>query len=113
MKHRLLVMNGRRILESESGGEWKTQKVSPAGTLKPGIYNLYTAAAAADKKPYTGPVIHADKDSVVQQAREGLIQFPRSAFDSSPEIGVPKTIELNGPKATVSAAVAQTQKLRR
>lgn len=113
MKHRLLVMNGRRILESENGGEWKTQKVSPAGALKPGIYNLYSAAAAVDNKPYSGPVIHADKDSVIQQAREGLIQFPRSAFDSPPELGTPKTIQLNGQKAVVSAATEQSQKLRR
>jgi cell filamentation protein len=106
-------MNGRSILENDEAGEWKTQKVAPAGMLKPGIYNLYSAAPANEKKPYTGPVIHVSKEIVVQAIQGGLVQFPRSAFDKVPELGVQKTIQLADKRATVAEPEAQTRSIRR
>ncbi len=36
-------MNGQRIVQTEQEGSWVNKKVDKAITLKPGIYNLYTA----------------------------------------------------------------------
>ena len=47
---RLLVMNGQRLLQSEQGGQWNTDKVEKAGTIKPGIYNIHLSAQADKAK---------------------------------------------------------------
>lgn len=67
MKQRLLVMNGQRILQGESDGAWTSQKVDKAGTLKPGIYNIYTAEPVDKSQRYDGVIVYADKNSVYQQ----------------------------------------------
>ena len=67
MKQRLLVMNGSRIVQSEQDGQWRSEKVDKAGTLKPGIYNLYLASRADKTATSSGVIVHADKDNVYQQ----------------------------------------------
>jgi hypothetical protein len=67
MKQRLLVMNGQRIVQHEQEGQWQNDKVDRAGTVKPGIYNLYLASQADKTKTHDGVVLYADKESVFQQ----------------------------------------------
>ena len=40
MKRRVLVMNGSRIVQSDSGEGWNSEKDEKAYNLKAGIYNI-------------------------------------------------------------------------
>lgn len=104
MKQRLLVMNGQRLVQSEKGGDWNTDKVEKAGTVKPGIYNIHLSAQADKSKAHDGPVIHADKDHVYQQVGKSFVKHDRADFDKLPEIGSNSTIKYDNGKATVTGA---------
>lgn len=104
MKQRLLVMNGQRLVQSEKGGEWNTDKVEKARTVKPGIYNIHLSTQADKAKAHDGPVIHADKDHVYQQVGRNFVKHDRSDFGKVPEIGSNSTIKYDNGKATVSAS---------
>ncbi len=73
MKRRVLVMNGSRIVQSDSGEGWNSEKVEKAFNLKAGIYNIYTASPADKKRASSGVIVHADKDSVYQQCGKKLL----------------------------------------
>ena len=47
-------MNGQKLFQNDSTGEWKTEKVSKAQGIKPGIYNLYNAIDADKTKENIG-----------------------------------------------------------
>ncbi|EMK0110359.1 conjugal transfer protein TraO [Escherichia coli] len=104
MKHRLLVMNGQRIVQTENQGAWTNQKVDKAGALKPGIYNIYMAQKAEKSQRHDGIIVHADSGSIYQQVGKNFVMHARSDFDKVPEIGSAKSItyDANG-KAQVSA----------
>ncbi|EMJ7039721.1 MULTISPECIES: IncP plasmid survival protein KfrB [Pseudomonadota] len=104
MKHRLLVMNGQRIVQTENQGAWTNQKVDKAGALKPGIYNIYMAQKAEKSQRHDGTIVHADSGSIYQQVGKNFVMHARSDFDKVPEIGSAKSItyDANG-KAQVSA----------
>jgi hypothetical protein len=87
VKQRLLVMNGQRLVQSEQGSEWNTEKVEKACALKPGIYNIYLASPADKGTATDGPIVHVDKDHVYQQAGKGYIKHSRAEFDKVPDIG--------------------------
>lgn len=113
VKQRVLVMNGRRILEHENEGKWTPKKVEPAGGLKPGIYNIYTAKPADTSTSHTGTVVFADKTSIVQQVGSGYIEHKRELFDKVPEIGSSKEISYDGGRASVTDAAVQSRKISR
>ncbi|MFC3658459.1 KfrB domain-containing protein, partial [Xanthomonas hyacinthi] len=87
MKQRLLVMNGQRLVQSEQGGRWATDKVEKAGTIKPGIYNIHLSTKADKSQSHDGVIVHADKDHVYQQVGKHFVQHDRANFDKVPEIG--------------------------
>lgn len=104
MKHRLLVMNGQRIVQTESAGAWTNQKVDKAGALKPGIYNIHLAQPANKAETSVGAIVHADSSHVYQQVGKSFVMHARSDFDKVPEIGVAKSISYDAQgKANVSA----------
>lgn len=101
MKERLLVINGRKVLETEVRGEWTATKVEKAGSLKPGIYNLYNAAPADRTKAYVGAVIHADKGGIYQQVGKSFVKHDPASFDKIPDIGAVHNIRYDGSKPVV------------
>ncbi|EDP0643714.1 conjugal transfer protein TraO [Salmonella enterica] len=104
MKHRLLVMNGQRIVQTENQGAWTNQKVDKAGALKPGIYNLYMAQKADKSQRHDGTIVHADSGTIYQQVGKNFVMHARSDFDKVPEIGSAKSISYDAQgKAQVSA----------
>lgn len=107
MKHRVLVMNGQRIVQNEQApGTWHTEHVDKAGLLKPGIYNIYAATAADKAKAHEGAIVHADKEAVYQQIGKQFVKHERANFDKVPEIGSAKSItyDQSSGRAQVAAA---------
>lgn len=102
MKQRLLVMNGQRLVQSEQGGGWATDKVEKAGGIKPGIYNIHLSTQADKAKSHDGVIIHADNENIYQQAGKNFIKHNRDDFDKVPEIGSNSSIKYEGEKATVT-----------
>lgn len=86
MKTRVVVMNAQRLLEGEEAGDWRILRVSKAGDLKPGIYNLWTARDAAGTDQ-AGPVVHTDQDAVYQVVGKSVVRHPVAAFGKVPAVG--------------------------
>lgn len=82
-------MNGQKLAQNDSTGEWKTEKVTKAQGIKPGIYNLYTAIDADKTNDNIGEIIHIDKkDNALYQKNDSqYIKHDLSCFDQLPEIG--------------------------
>ena len=106
MKQRLLVMNGQRIVQHEQEGQWQNDKVDRAGTVKPGIYNLYLASQADKNKTHDGVILYADKESVFQQVGKTFIKHARSDFEKVPESGSNASIRYDQGRAVASVLVA-------
>ena len=104
MKQRLLVMNGQRLVQSEQGGQWNTDKVEKSGSVKPGIYNIYLSSQADKAKANDGVIVHADKDHVYQQVGKNFVMHNREDFDKLPEIGANTSVKYDGSKAVVTAS---------
>ena len=107
MKERLLVMNGQRIVQHEEGKDWLNDKVGSAGSIRPGIYNLYVASQPDKTKEYDGVILHTDKDNVYQQAGKVNIKHAKADFDKVPDVGVNSKIKYDQGRAIVSAASAK------
>ncbi len=108
MKQRLVVMNGSRIVQTEQGGEWRNDKVDKAGSLRPGMYNLYLAQKADKTKSYDGQIVHADRAGVYQQIGKKFVMHSTDDFDIVPVIGSSKSIDYDAQgKAHVSTIAAQ------
>jgi len=90
MKKILLVMNGQKLTQNDSSGEWKTDNVSKALGIKPDIYNLYNAVNADISKDNIGEVIHIDKKEKVLYQKNGLqyIKHDLSCFEQIPKTGL-------------------------
>jgi hypothetical protein len=104
MKIRLLVMNGQRLVQNEQEGQWATLKVSKAGALKPGIYNIHLAAPADKSQQYDGVAVYADKEHLYQQVGKSFIQHPLDSFSKLPEAGASINIKYDGNNALVAQA---------
>lgn len=102
MKQRLLVMNGQRLVQSEQAGQWHTDKVEKAGTVKPGIYNIHFSQQADKAKAFQGTVIHADKEHVYQLVGKSFVKHSLMDFDKVPEIGSVSKVTYVDKKAVVS-----------
>ena len=103
MKRRVLVINGQRIVQSDSGEGWRSEKVEKAFNLKAGIYNIYTASPTDKTQASSGVIVYADKDSVYQRMRKKVIMHSRNDFDRVPGIGSAKRIEYNADGRAVAA----------
>lgn len=107
MKHRVLVMNGQRIIQNEAApGEWKNAQVDKAHSLKPGIYNLYLAKPADKTAVSEGVIVHADASSVYQQIGKQYVMHARASFDKVPDIGSAKSISYDPRGQAVVASSA-------
>lgn len=95
MKQRLLVMNGQLLVQSEQAGEWHTDKVEKAASVKPGIYAIYLATAADKLKAHDGPIIHIDSAGVYQQVGKNFILHNRADFVKLPDLGAHLTVKYN------------------
>ncbi len=113
MKHRLLVMNGQRIIQVNQDGIWRNIKVDKAGSLKPGIYNLYTAQKVDKTKRYDSVIVYTDGNNVYQQVGRSMVTHARSDFDRVPEVGLPKSISYDDNGKAVVATGAKPFKQRR
>lgn len=90
MKKRLIVMNGQKLAQNDFTGEWKTEKVTKALGIKPGIYNLYNAIDADKSKEYLGEVLYVDKkEKIVYQNNDSqYIKHDLNYFNEIPETGL-------------------------
>jgi cell filamentation protein len=104
MKQRLLVMNGQRLVQSELAGQWATDKVEKAGTMKPGIYNIHLATQADKSQSHDGVIVHTDKDHVYQQVGKLFVKHDKADFYKVPEIGSNASIAYDGGKAQVATS---------
>lgn len=109
MKQRLLVMNGQRILQEESGNGWANVKVEKAGDVRPGIYPLFVAKEADRSKETVGVILHADKRFVYQEDGRSIIAHEARSFDSvtPPQPGTMKAIKYVDDKAIAAPASQQ------
>lgn len=107
MRHRVLVMNGQRIVQNEqTPGAWQTEHVDKAGQLKPGIYNIYAATAADKGKAHEGVIVHADKQTIYQQIGKQFVKHERADFDKVPELGSAKSITYDQSTGRAQVAAA-------
>ena len=111
MKQRLLVMNGQRLLQSETAGQWVTSSVAKAGHIRPGIYNLFSARAADTSRKTEGPILHADDDKVYQLAAGAVVAHARSMFQEEPQPGKALTIAYEGDAIATSPDLGRGQGL--
>jgi hypothetical protein len=102
MKQRVLVMNGQRIVQSESGSAWVTTKVGKAGQIQPGIYNISAATAASKDRTYDGVVLHTDQQNVYQQVGKTCVRHSAHDFPKVPGIGVHAAIRYDAERALAS-----------
>lgn len=84
MTLRLLVLNGSKIVQGIKDGIWENQKVSKAGKVKPGIYDL----VCTPNGKYTGVTLQADGEYVYQYLSDGTRVAHRvELFSELPDIG--------------------------
>ena len=90
---------------SKSGSVSRSVK-DRAGTVKPGIYNLYLASQADKTKTHDGVVLYADKESVFQQVGKTFIKHARSDFEKVPESGSNASIRYDQGRAVTFVLAA-------
>lgn len=105
-KQRVLVMNGQRVLQNEEAGKWKNYNVDKAGSIKPGVYQLYLSKKPDKSSTYNGPILHTDEQSVYQQVGKQIFRHERQNFDKLPKAGTERRIsyDLLSGKAKVAVA---------
>lgn len=120
MKQRLVVMNGQRIVQttpagSDSFAAASNEVAGKAGTLKPGLYPLYSASAPDKKQTHSGQVIHTDKQSVFQKCGSNIVKHNRQDFDIVPEIGAAVAISYadTGRAAVQATSLQQGRGMKR
>lgn len=107
-------MNGQRILQNRNGEEWVTAKVSKAGQIKPGVYNLASAVAAEPDKIYDGAILHADASHVYQQTGKAVVRHDANRFAEHPEIGMQLALKDDGERIlSVQAEMKRSRTMRR
>lgn len=93
MKQRLLVMNGHRLIQEEMNGCWKVSKVAKAGSLQPGLYDLYFSQLASPYGIYEGTIVHIEKEYVFQKVDALFFKHEKKRFKRKPEIGATTTVK--------------------
>lgn len=105
-KQRIIVMNGRKILQTQINNEWETTgaiKKAEEG-IRPGVYNIYLAKTPSDKNEYEGKILLVDKDNGVfyQQTKKDFIVHQLSAVDGKPVAGIDVVVRYDGEKAVLN-----------
>lgn len=97
-------MNGQKLAQNDSTGDWKTEKVTKAEGVKPGIYNLYNAVDANKSNDNIGEVIHVDKkDNALYQKNESqYIKHDLNCFEQIPETGRMINIKYENNKTNIT-----------
>jgi adenylylsulfate kinase-like enzyme len=80
-KQRMIVLNGQRILQENVDGAWENRKVDKAGSLGPGIYNLYAATEANKDIRHEGTIVFTTEEKVYQQVKGRMIVHDKKYFD--------------------------------
>lgn len=104
MKQRLLFMNGQCLVQSEQEGQWNVDKVEKAGSVKPGVYNIYLSSQADKSKDNDGVIVYTDKNYVYQKVGKTFITHRLEDFDNLPTIGQNSNIRYENGKAIATAA---------
>ena len=112
-KQRIIVMNGRKILQTQINNEWETTgtiKKAEEG-IRPGVYNIYLAKEPHDKNEYEGKILLVDKDNGVfyQQVKKDFIVHQLNSVDGKPVAGKDVVVRYDGKKA----ALTQTDTLKK
>ncbi len=105
-KQRIIVMNGRKILQTQINNEWETTgtiKKAEKG-IRPGVYNIYLAKEPSDKNQYEGKILLIDKDNGVfyQQVKKDFIVHQLSTVDGKPVAGKDVVVRYDGEKAKLT-----------
>jgi hypothetical protein len=103
MKQRIVVMNGQRLVQNEYDNQWVTTKVSKAGQIPPGIYNLSGATPASKDKTYQGVILHADQEHVYQQVGKACVRHSTQDFSKPPVIGTQAAVQYDEGRAAAQA----------
>ncbi len=105
-KQRIIVMNGRKILQTQINNEWETtgaiKKVEEG--IRPGVYNIYLAKAPSDKNQYEGKILLVDKGNSVfyQQTKKDFIVHQLNAVDGKVVAGMDAVVGYDGKKVTLT-----------
>jgi len=105
-KQRIIVMNGRKILQTQINNEWETtgtiKKVEDG--IRPGVYNIYLSKAPSDKNKYEGKILLVDKDNGVfyQQTKMDFIVHQSNAVDEKVVAGMDVVVGYDGEKAALT-----------
>ncbi len=115
MKQRIVVMNGQRLVQTEQDGQWKTDHVEKAGSMRAGIYNLYRADNALKNKESIGMILHTNNEHVYQQQGRSVLRHDRKDFSVVPEYGAIKSISYDeqGHAIIVSATLSLSHSIKR
>ena len=82
--------------------EWTTERVEGAHGIKPGIYNIHSAASADKAKFHERPIIFADMEYVYQKVGSALIKHRLEPFEKTPQIGGNPIVKYDDAKASVA-----------
>jgi hypothetical protein len=114
MAERLLVMNGRKIVQGrDASGTWVDNKVEKAGELRAGLYNLHTATDAAKNKTYEGIIVHVDEGRVFQHTASGVIRHDLNVLPAAMKQQIGKSLAIGydaaGAVVKIEAAKKRTR----
>lgn len=113
-KQRIIVMNGRKILQTQINNEWETTgtiKKAEEG-IRPGVYNIYLAKEPSDKNEYEGKILLVDKDNGVfyQQVNKDFIVHQLSTVDGKAVAGMDVVVRYEGEKVVLAQMDALKKK---
>jgi hypothetical protein len=111
-KLRLLVMNGQRIVQTETDGEWVVLGVDRANGLPPGIYKLFNGSLADKLGRYRGMIVYIGQDYLFQKVGDDYILHACSDFKrTKPASGAVKVISYDKEGKAVIKGVPRRKSL--
>lgn len=92
VRHRLVVLNGHKVLQANDGDDWSNVRVEKAPGLRPGLYHLSSAQAADKTASHAGALLVAVNGLLYQATAAGMIAHALADFDQPPPAGGSGTI---------------------
>jgi hypothetical protein len=92
VRHRLVVLNGHKVLQANEGDDWSNVRVEKAPGLRPGLYQLSGAQAADKTVSHAGTLLIAVDGLLYQFTTAGVIVHALADFDQPPPVGGSGTI---------------------
>lgn len=116
MKQRVVVMNGQKVVQGDKSGAggWSTLLTEKAGSLRPGIYNIYMADQVDKSRAYMGAIVHADADHIYQQVGRSYVRHQRADFEKGcPAVGDVIAVRYDNAEVAISeqAVLAKGRKI--